>query len=65
MAGKTEKPVGLRIHDNIIYFDGKIISDTKDNKLNPFIYNDSIVFMSDLNQAVNFYKLRKISMQQE
>jgi hypothetical protein len=60
LAGRIEKPIGLSIRNNVIYYDNKIISDTKDNKLNPFIYNDSIVFMSDLNQAVRFYKLRAI-----
>ena len=65
LAGKIEKPIGLSIRNNVIYYDNKIVCDTKDNKLNPFIYNDSIVFMSDLNQAVGFYKLRKISIHQE
>lgn len=49
--------------DNIIKYNSKIICNTKDNKLKPFIFNDSlIVFMSDLNQGVRFYKLRYITL---
>jgi hypothetical protein len=62
LSGNIEKPIGLSVRNNVLYYDDKIICETKDNKLNPFLYNDSVVFMSDLNQAVGFYKLRVIHL---
>jgi len=60
---KAELKENLIIEDNVVYYKDKVICNTKDNKLNPFVYNDtSVVFMSDLNQAVGFYKLRYISL---
>lgn len=53
----------LFIKNNILYFKGKILDDSNDNKLKPFIYNDSsAIFMSDLNQGVGFYKLRTVCL---
>lgn len=50
--------------DNVLKFKNTVICNTPDNKSKPFIYNDSlVVFMSDLNQGVRFYKLRYIYLQ--
>lgn len=47
-----------------IIYKGQVICNTKDQKMKPFLYKDSsVVFLSDLNQAIGFYKLRMISLQ--
>lgn len=46
-----------------IIFNNKVLYSSSDNKSSPFIYNDTaVVFMSDLNQGVGFYKLRWIPL---
>ncbi|PBQ32290.1 hypothetical protein CNR22_11070 [Sphingobacteriaceae bacterium] len=52
----------LFIRNNIIYYNHKVVCNDKSNKEQPFLYNNSIVFMSDLNQAVRFYKLRSVPL---
>lgn len=66
LNGKIEQSDKLSIQGNVLYYQNKPICTTKDNKLNPFIYNDStVVFMSDLNQGVAFYKLRMLSLKEK
>ncbi len=61
MHGKAHTDSPLVVKENKLIDNGKIITESADNKLNPFVFNDSlIVFMSDLNQAVRFYKLRVV-----
>ena len=63
LKGKAIFDENLTCTNNILKYNGKIISNTTDNKLKPFVYNDSIaVFISDLNQGIRFYKLRCISL---
>lgn len=50
----------LIIDKNILYYKNKAISSTRDNKRNAFMYGDSVIFMSDLNQAVGCFKLRRV-----
>lgn len=63
LKANATKEKTLTIFDNKIFYREKMICDSRDNKKNPFIYNDTaIVFLSDLNQAVGFYKLRMVSL---
>jgi hypothetical protein len=63
VTGRIRKDSSLILKDNRIYFNSKLICISKDNKREPFIYNDSfVVFMSDLNQGICFYKLRMIPL---
>lgn len=56
---KPSKNNHARIEDNKLYCNNKIIDDLPDNKQKPFVLNDStLIFMSDLNQGIRFYKLR-------
>jgi len=60
---KKADTTDLIIKDNNIYYKGSLICESKDNKRKAFKINDSsVVFMSDLNQAVRFYKLRKLPL---
>ncbi len=59
--GIIKDDVSIEIKQNLIYYKRKIICNTNDNKLNAKLYNDtSIIFMSDLNQGIAFYKLRVV-----
>ncbi len=63
LPGKKEKTDDLCIKHNQLFYKNKLICNTADNKLNPFIYSDTLaVFMSDLNQGVGFYKLRYLNL---
>lgn len=63
LKGRAHFDSALICTNNILKFNNVVICNTNDNKLKPFIYNDSlIVFMSDLNQGVRFYKLRYITL---
>jgi hypothetical protein len=54
----------LYVEGKDIIYKGQVICNTKDHKMKPFLYKDtSVVFLSDLNQAIGFYKLRMISLQ--
>ena len=54
----------LYVKEKAIIYKGQVICNTKDQKMKPFLYKDtSVVFLSDLNQAIGFYKLRMISLQ--
>ncbi len=54
----------LYVKEKDIIYKGQVICNTKDHKMKPFLYKDtSVVFLSDLNQAIGFYKLRMISLQ--
>lgn len=51
----------ITLKNNLIYYKSKLLCGTKDNKKNAKLFNDtSIIFMSDLNQGIRFYKLRII-----
>lgn len=53
----------LMIRDNILFYNDRALSETADNKKRPYLLGDStVVFMSDLNQGVGFYKLRVIRL---
>ena len=53
----------LYVKGKDIIYKGQVICSTKDHKMKPFLYKDtSVVFLSDLNQAIGFYKLRMISL---
>ena len=63
IKGNVRQYDNLFIKNNILYYEGEVIDNFNDNKLKPFIYNDSLaVFMSDLNQGTGFYKLRTVSL---
>ncbi len=63
LNGKANFDNRLSCIDNELRFNDNIICVLKDNKCKPFIYNDSlVVFMSDLNQGVRFYRLRVINL---
>lgn len=63
LGGRARFDTALRIADNKLYYKGREVCATNDNKLSPFVLNDSLaVFMSDLNQAVRFYRLRIIKL---
>lgn len=48
---------------NQLYYKNVPIGKSYDNKMKPFLFNDTaIVYMSDLNQGVAFYKLRFLSI---
>ncbi len=52
----------LTLNGNLLYYKNKLIDNSHDNKQNPFVLNDStVIFMSDLNQGIRFYKLRMVS----
>ncbi|MDX2173013.1 MAG: glycosyltransferase family 87 protein [Bacteroidota bacterium] len=56
---KDDKNIELK--NNIIYYKNMLVCASSDNKLKAKLYNDtSIIFMSDLNQGIAFYKLRLI-----
>jgi hypothetical protein len=62
-TGIIKDDENIELKNNLIYYKNKLISATGDNKLNPKLYNDtSIIFMSDLNQGIAFYKLRIIGI---
>ncbi|MBI3520063.1 MAG: DUF2029 domain-containing protein [Bacteroidetes bacterium] len=59
ITGRLRQDKDLTIIHNSLYYKGKMVSSTSDNKLKPLLFNDSlIVFMSDLNQGIGCYKLR-------
>ncbi|MBS1634761.1 MAG: DUF2029 domain-containing protein [Bacteroidetes bacterium] len=61
LNGQAKEDSLLQASDNMILYKGKMISESHDHKQKPFLLNDSlIVCMSDMNQAVGFYKLRYI-----
>ena len=63
LKGSARQDSLLVQEDQVIYYEGHVISDTQDHKLKPFIVNDSlIVCLSDMNQGVGFYKLRYIGI---
>ena len=56
-----KEDTNIMLKNNLIYYKSKLLCGTKDNKMNAKLFNDSsIIFMSDLNQGVRFYKLRII-----
>lgn len=53
----------LYVKEKNIIYKGEVICNTKDHKMKPVLYKDSsVVFLSDLNQGIGFYKLRMISL---
>lgn len=63
LHGCASKEKTLMVSDNSIYYKNKLVCYSPDNKKNPFIFNDSlVVFLSDLNQGIGFYKLRIIPL---
>lgn len=53
----------LTLNGNLLYYKNKLIDSSNDNKQNPFVLNDStVIFMSDLNQGIRFYKLRVVTI---
>lgn len=62
LTGNARFSDSLLIRNNIVYYKNKVVCNDKSNKERPFLYNNSIVFMSDLNQGIRFYKLRIIPL---
>lgn len=61
--GVIKEDDNIEIRNNLIYYKNKLICATPDNKMNAKLYNDtSIIFMSDLNQGIAFYKLRLVGI---
>lgn len=55
----------LLIKDNVLFYKDRVLCETIDNKKKPFLLGDSaVVFMSDQNQGIGFYKLRVIPLTQ-
>ncbi len=66
LKGNVRFDKNLTCTNNILKYNNTVICNTDENKLNPFIYNDSlVVFMSDLNQGIRFYKLRYLSLNEK
>lgn len=65
IKGALKKDSNLFVQQNQIVFHNQTMTKSNDKKLNPYLYNDScIVFMSDQNQAISFYKLQIIKIPQ-
>ena len=63
LNGMATVDTSLIIENNCLYYRSKAIEASKDTKIKPFLYNDSIaVVLSDMNQAIGFYKFRCISL---
>lgn len=63
LTGNLKRSSRLSIVDNQVVYNGKMLTQTSDNKLQAYLFkNDSIVIVSDLNQGIRFYKLRKIAI---
>jgi hypothetical protein len=61
--GVIKEDDNIEIRNNLVYYKNRLICDTRDNKMNAKLYNDtSIIFMSDLNQGIAFYKLRIVGI---
>ena len=61
--GVIKEDDNIEIRNNLVYYKNRLICDTRDNKMNTKLYNDtSIIFMSDLNQGIAFYKLRIVGI---
>jgi len=62
-GGKLRADPALQLRENEIFYQGKKLACTGDNKSKPCMYNDSMVlFMSDLNQGIRFYVLRTVPL---
>jgi hypothetical protein len=61
--GYLHSDTSLVLRDHTLRYQGRIINNGHDNKRKPFLLNDTtVLFMSDLNQGVRFYKLRTIHL---
>lgn len=61
LPGKAVFDKRISLYGNKLMLNGHLLNNERDNKLKPFLYNDTcIVFLSDLNQGTGFYKLRQI-----
>lgn len=59
LNGRLKEDEQLYVKDNQIVYKGQTLTNSPDNKQQAYLFRDSIiVFMSDMNQAVGFYKLR-------
>jgi hypothetical protein len=55
----------LTLVDNQVFYNGKKLTETSDNKLSPVLVNNEyIIYLSDKNRGVGFYTLRKIQLNQ-
>jgi hypothetical protein len=65
-AGDLKEDKRLTLTGSDLFYNGKIICNSADHKLKPMLVNDTtVLFLSDLNQGVGFYKLRTILLPKE